>query len=292
MKKNNYILIALGLILFILIGIFSYNSYSSIKQKKLDFEQKKLEEQKLEEEIWDKIEDLEINPSISVNDNNSGSISVSDSTSNNDNKPSSFDKTKDEVTEQDLIKKESISILTFSTVGQCETLTYLKSDCEDKFLYSLAIEEWDLRYCNKLGWKTEINNCKDDINYKKNNCIAILNSYLKSKCEFNNQEQKQVQAEQSIISKSITSSDTSKCSTLETYYEKESCLKNVILNTNNIDLCLSFFKKPEEQTSCFKNVSYDFNRDIINEAFTKKDLSICEKIKDQMVKDQCKSMTF
>jgi len=281
MKKNNYILIGIALIFIIIIWAFSFNSYNNIKQKKLDFEQKKLEEQKLDSEINNKLEDLEINPSI-LPDKDTSSGAINSSTWNTD----------EIVSEVVLIKREKMEILSFTEIDQCDDLTYLKDDCEDKFLYSLALEEWDLRYCNKLDWKTQINNCKDDINYANNKCSAIINSYLKSKCEFNNKEQKEVQAEQTIIAKSTSTSDTSKCSTLWTYSEKESCLKNIILNTKNIDLCLSFFTKVEEQNSCFKNVSYDFNREIINEAFTKKDLSICDKIKDQIVKNQCKNMTF
>lgn len=292
MKKNTYIIIVLSLIVIFSIWIFSYNSYNDkIKQKNIVLEQQKLEEQrlediKLEEEILDKLEDLEINPLIPI-EWVKEDIAISEKiVIKNDNNAENI------ISEQDLVKKESISILTFSTIEQCKTLKFLIKKCEDKFLYSLATDEWNIRYCNKLNNKSDINNCKDDINYKNNNCSLIINKYLKSKCEYNNKELKEIQSKQLIISNSNNSSDTSKCSLLDTYYDKESCIKNIILDTNNIDLCLSFFKNSDEQVSCYKNISYDFNRDIINEAYTKKDLSICDSIKIETIKNQCKSMKF
>jgi len=183
-------------------------------------------------------------------------------------------------------------MLTFSNVEQCETLIYLKEECRSRFIYFLAVDELDLSYCNKLIDDIQKNDCRDDIYYKSNNCKSIKNTFLKSKCESNNLESKELLSNQTIINNASKISDTSKCSLLETYYEKQACLKNIIVSNKNLDLCKSFYTTTDEQISCIKNVSYDFNREIINEAFTKKDLSICDKIIDDATKKQCKSMTF
>lgn len=294
MKNNKYILLSLSLFAFILIWIFSYNSFKNIQAKKIAFEQKmqeeesrRLEEEKLNQEISEKLNNLEVSPTLNIESEEEFSSSDSSTwtitSSGNTSKMSEIELKK---------RKEKVLILTFSSVEQCESLVYLKEECNQKFIFTLATDEGDLKYCDKISDETEKNDCKDAIYYDKNNCKSIKNTFLRSKCEANVLESQESISSQKIISSSSKESDIDKCNSFETFYEKQSCLKNIILNTSNIGLCKSFYSDVEDQTNCTKNVAYDYNRKVINEAFTKKDLSICDKLLDESSKKQCKSMTF
>lgn len=287
MKKSSSIVIIISIILVVcIVGVFSYtNNQKKVAEQEKIVKEQTVAEENLQKEISERLEDMEVTPIIDGENKEiatgSGEIKV-------------WEETKDKETKSpfDLIKEERITILTFSNVKQCSDLMYLKKECESKFLYSLAVSSENLSYCNKLSSRKEINNCKDDINYKNNNCSSIINTYLKSKCEYNSKDLQETKVDNTIISNSNTYYDANKCKGLETYIDKENCIKNVIINTKKIDLCLSFFTKDEEKNTCYKNVSYDYNRAIINEAFQKKNLTLCESLTTTELKTQCKSMKF
>lgn len=276
MNKNK-IFITIWLITCLLIWIFAYSSYLKIQKKEKEIAQKLAEEA----EINRKLSDLEIKPVI---------VEEKTEISTWSNIEASEEKDNTKKTLQDTLKNESISILTFTNVKQCDDLKYLKEKCKNKFLYSLAIESNNLSYCDKLLTQDEINSCNDEINYNKNNCTDISNAYLKEKCINNNKVLQESKKVTEILSSNNT--NASLCTTLSNYSDKESCLKKVILARKDLSLCNSVFTDKTEQEKCVKNISYDYNRNIINEAYVKKDLSLCDKLTTSELKTQCKSMTF
>lgn len=274
MNKNK-IFIVIWLITCLLIWIFAYTSYSKIVKKEKEIAQRLVEEA----EINKKLDELEVKPVI-----------IEEKTETSTWKNTEVSEENPKKTLQDTLKNESASILTFTNVKQCDDLKYLKEKCKNKFLYSLAIESNNLSYCDKLLNKDEKNSCNDEVNYNKNNCNAISNAYLKEKCISNNKVIQEANKVTEVLSSNNT--NASLCTSLTNYSDKESCLKKVILAKKDLSLCNSVFNKKEEQEKCIKNISYDFNRNIINEAYVKKDLSLCDKLTTSELKTQCKSMTF
>lgn len=282
MNKNK-IFITIWLITCLLIWIFAYSSYLKIQKKEKEIAQRLAEEAKINKEL----SNLEIKPVIVEEKEIIIEEKPEISTWSNIEIFEEKDNTKK--TLQDKLKNESISILTFTNIKQCDNLIYLKEKCKSNFLYSLAIESNNLSYCNKLI-QSKKNSCNDEINYNKNNCNAISNTYLKEKCINNNKVLQEDKKVTEILSSDNT--NASLCITLSNYSDKENCLKKVILAKKDLSLCNSVFNKKEEQEKCIKNISYDFNRNIINEAYVKKDLSLCDKLTTTELKTQCKSMTF
>lgn len=275
--KNKYIILTLTFVL-ILWWIFWYISYQKILKKEADLAAKN----KIEQEKRDKEKDKEIEKNLKTLEVKA----VLDWT----NTDTESVKTSNKRSSQDIIKQEKLDILTFTKASECESLKFLKEKCKDQFVFSLAKINNDLSYCDRLKTKDEITNCKDEISYNNNNCSGIQNSYLKSKCEYNNKIETKEINEEKILAWNITSADT--CKTFTTYTEKEACIKKVALSSQNINICSTFFTKKDEQSKCLKNIAYDFNRDIISKAFEKKDLSLCDKITDANIKAQCKTMKF
>lgn len=270
MNKNKFFII-IWLIIFLWIWLFAYNSYTKIKQKEKEIALRELKEK----EVQEKLEDLEVKPTLE--------IKKEEKTSSWENLENQKDDSKK--TLQDTLKAEAIDILTFTNVKQCDNLKYLKEKCKNNFVYELSIENNDLSYCEQLKTPEQISSCKDEINLKNLNCNNINNSFLKEKCLYNLNKKNEIN-----IIKNADNAD--ECKKLSDYANKENCIKKIILEKKDLNLCNSVFSNKTEQTNCIKNISYDFNRDIINEAYTKKDLSLCEKILDQNIKTQCKSMTF
>lgn len=271
--KNKYLI--LGLLWFVIVAwIFWYKSYVDLQDKQKQIEKRnKIEREKKDKEIERNLETLKVAPVLSG--------STSDTWVKKDEKKS----------KQEILENEKMSILTFSSISECDNLTYLKDKCKDTFLYSLAEKKNDLEYCERLKNPTDVNNCKDEINYNNSKCEVIIDLALKAKCEHNAKQAKMYQQKETILaSNDISSSDA--CKTLTAYSEKETCLKKLVLKNKDMSLCGKFFTSKDEQSKCYKNIAYDFNRALITEAFEKKDLTLCEKITDTSVKSQCKSMKF
>lgn len=276
--KNKSIIIILTFVLFIW-WIFWYVSYQNILKKEADIVAKnKIEQEKRDKEIDKEIEKnlktLEVKPVLEWTNTDTQDIQ------NNTDKKSN----------QDIIKQEKLDILTFTKASECESLKFLKQKCKDQFVFSLAKANNDISYCDRLKTKEEQINCKDEISYNNNNCSWIQNSYLKSKCEYNNKVVEKDLKEEQILAGNITSADT--CKTFTSYTEKEACIKKVALSSQNINVCSTFFTNKDEQSKCLKNIAYDFNRDLISKAFETKNLSLCDKVTDATIKAQCKTMKF
>lgn len=269
MKKNKIIIIIL-LIFWLSFWVFFYNSYINIQKKEKEIEERKKQEELLNKEIEEKLEDFELIPLIEKEKE----VIIEEKNENSWRK-----------TLQDNLKQESIDILTFTNIKQCDGLKYLKEKCRNNFLYSLAIENNDLNYCNQLKNKNEVESCKDEINYNKLNCNSIKNTFLKEKCLYNLNQKKE-----SKIVKTASSIDI--CKILTSYNDKENCAKKIILEKKDLSLCNEISTDKNEQNNCIKNISYELNRFIIQEAVKTKDLSLCDKIIDENIKTQCKSMTF
>lgn len=187
---------------------------------------------------------------------------------------------------------EEIQILSFTNARQCNKLTYLKDECKNKFVYNLAKKNNDITYCETLTKDTEKQDCRDEIHYNLLTCGDIKNMTLKQKCEYNLKQTQLVSQNQDTIKKAEASSDSKLCSVIANYRDKETCIKNVAIKTKDGTLCNKILTDKTEQDRCSKNVSYELNRAIINDVYTKKDLSLCDKITDETTKKQCKSMSF
>lgn len=277
-KKLNIIISLIVVICFVWISVYYY-----LYQK----EKQKIDKQ-IQTQIKNELEDLEVTPVVTLKEESwslnteSGSLTETGSNDSNDwNAKKSV---------RDIIEDEKLRIQTFSNIKQCDTLKYMKKSCNDSFLYVLATTNNEISYCDKLQWDVEKRDCLDQINYNKLDCEKIQNSYLKEKCEYNKKEVTKEQNDNKIIESDNNSPDS--CKKLSSYADKESCVKKIIISEKNINLCLNVFSKKEEQDSCYKNVSYELNRKIIQEAYDKKDLSLCEKLTTQELKSQCKTMKF
>lgn len=271
MQKNKVILTLLLILSMIVWGtyfmIYSYKAH----QLKIKNQQDK--------EIANKLENMEIKPEINLWNQNANSWS-------SDNK--------EQKTTQDIMKEEEIAILSFTNIRQCEKLKYYKDDCKNKFLFSLATNNDNLEYCNRLTEPSKIVDCKDEIYYKQNSCSSITNGFLKKKCEYNIELAKKSTQQEDLLKKALSSTNTdlNLCNSLDWFTNKEECVKNIALQKKDVNVCNIIFKSKDEQQKCVANISYELNRSIIREAFEKKDLSLCDKLTTQQLRTQCKSMTF
>ena len=82
------------------------------------------------------------------------------------------------------------------------------------------------------------------------------------------------------------------CDKLTDINEKINCLKPIIIKNRDINSCNSLFTTDSEKKDCIKNISYSYDRKMIEDAYNKKDLSICDKIYKEESKANCKKMSF
>lgn len=267
MKKNLKLIISSVVVIILITTFLVVNN--SIKNKRLAEEKRKQDI-----EIQNKLSELKVKPVIQE----STWAIVEDKD--------------DKKTEWELTQEEEAKILTFTSASQCDQLVYLKDKCKDRFLFTLSTKSNNLSYCDRLWTDKEKTDCRDEINNNLGNCSSIVNTYLKSKCESNMKSYEAAKKEQVTLKTAIQQTNANLCKTLSTYNEKETCAINIIEKNYDISICNSLFTTKIEQDKCIKNATYLMNRAIINEAYTKKNLSLCDKLTDENLKKQCKSMTF
>lgn len=187
-----------------------------------------------------------------------------------------------------ITKQESKEMFNFTSIDECNSLRYKKTECRDTFLLNFAEKEKLIFYCKKLSTQQLIDACKDNISYVNKNCAFIKNTALKKECEENNEtyEKKkivQVQEQERLIQNN--------CSNIKGFAKRYSCAQIDILQTLNIDLCKIYFSW-EEQFECYTKVNYSYDKAVIKKAFWAKDLTICNKAYSSSVRESCKQMTF
>jgi len=237
---------------------------------------KQIEEQKEAEkqsELDKKLENVTVDPLIDMPVEKSGALNNSGES------------------QAELMNREEILMLSFSNARQCNRLVYFKEKCKNKFVFALAVKNNDLNFCDTIKDDVGKQNCKDEIYYNTKVCTSIANSTLKQKCDYNATEAMNLIKKEELLKKASTSTDGSLCKELAYYNEKEACLRPMILKTKNIKLC-DILNDPSEQSRCVKNITYELNRFIIDEAYTKKDLTICDQLQDVTIRKQCKAITF
>lgn len=297
MSKNN-IVISVVVLLFIFLFWFIFVSYKNIQEKKQSQKNITIWESEENKELTSELEKMEVQPIIQLWDD-----SLSEEVNQNEESSESSINTSIDIatvsqsqkappikTMQDYIDEENIKILSFSNIRQCNTLKYVKEKCIDQFTFQLAVKENKIDYCDKISDVIDKGNCIDEINYNLKKCELIKNAYLKEKCVYNLNEEKKITTSVTVVSSS--NSWVSDCQKLSTYSQKEQCSKKIILENKDISICNKVFSNSEEQKKCRDNISYDFDRMIINEAFDKKNLSLCDKLVNTEAKSQCKQMQF
>lgn len=267
MKLNKSIYIPIILILTTsVLWYFLINSY----HKKVALEKKN--------EIEKKLGDLEINPSLKFSSWNTNTWNI--------------DLNLPKRTTSWFIKDERIEIMTFSNIKQCDSLKFLKTECRDSFIFELALKENSIENCNEIYDKIKKNSCIDEINNLNLNCSVISNKALRDKCNYMLSEKNKLETSDKLFLKATSENNIDLCKKLSSYSKKEECTKEVILEKKDIWLCKYVFSNLDEQKKCYDNISYDFNRYIISEAFKTKNLNICSKITSEELVKQCKSMQF
>lgn len=192
---------------------------------------------------------------------------------------------------------EELKILSFTNISQCETLKFLKNDCNDSFLHKLAIMNGNTTVCNKIINDTDKIGCKNEIYYNKKLCDNIdWNLRLKVTCLKEVNKKKKLETDEKEKEAIMTiSKKTNKyeiCEKLSDFDEKIECLKPIIIKNRNIYACNDIFTKDNEKDDCIKNMSYSFDKQMVKDAFRNKDLSICEKIYKENTRTKCTQMSF
>ncbi|EKE28975.1 MAG: hypothetical protein ACD_2C00258G0015 [uncultured bacterium (gcode 4)] len=199
---------------------------------------------------------------------------------------------------------EKSSISTFTNIRQCDALKFLKSYCKDKFYYETAMVKLDIVYCSSIADSKLQITCKDNITYRNalnswnqeacKNIISDLNlkKTCVSKTEILKTEITQVNKESEIFKTAISTNNYNLCSGLNELWKIVDCISPIVTKNKDISICSKVFTTKENQDRCFNLLSIDYDRMIIREAFTTKNLSLCDKLYNKTTITQCKAMKF
>ncbi|EKE28505.1 MAG: hypothetical protein ACD_3C00051G0008 [uncultured bacterium (gcode 4)] len=294
--KNKLIALLVVILIFIIgISVVKYNSLNK------------------EGEIKKNAESTNVSPEKVV-DKNSKDDAENQLIKNNSNKPLTdadymqiwkCEKIKD-ATAKTICEKEDekSSIWTFTNIRQCETLKYLKSYCKDKFYFETAMIKLDPIYCSSIAESRLQVTCKDNINYKnalsswnQEACKSItsdlnLQKTCISKTELIKTEISQANKESEIFKTATSTNNYNLCVNLKELWKIVDCIAPIVTKNKDISICSKVFPTKENQDRCYNLLSVDYDRMMIQDAYSTKNLSLCDKLYNKTSIAQCKSMKF
>jgi len=155
--------------------------------------------------------------------------------------------------------------------------TMQKDMCINKVLFIRAYSNLNLSYCDEF-----------ETSYDKNSCIKNISLSLAEKnldvkyCDNLDNMNKESCIQKTILEKAIKISDINLCKQINEDMSKNNCFIKFIenLNESNLDIKYCSYLSEMQRETCEKNV-------IMNEVFVNKDISLCNKLNNTIVKRDC-----
>lgn len=198
--------------------------------------------------------------------------------------------------------REEIAMRNVTNIRECAKFKYVKEDCEDSFYLKASETSGNAKLCESVSDSEQKRICKENVLKKEalakmdsELCKEIVTPSTRLACfeeiKALTQQNTQNKQTETAVSTAIKNLDPIACSKLATFELRISCLNPIVMAQKDITLC-RYSGTSDEQKRCNNLIGYDLDKSILNEAYLKKDVTLCDKLSDKSLVASCKSMKF